>query len=76
MLTNADPPCAIVLSESASGLARYSAHSDTLSLVSASVVLAFDFRNAVHRGYCCGDWADSLPFCFLPARDTRRIAGR
>jgi hypothetical protein len=65
-----------VLSESASELAHESAHSDISSLVSASVVLAFDCRNAEHRGYCCWGWADSLHCCFLPAPDTRRIAGR
>lgn len=65
-----------MLSESASGLARYSAHSESSSLVSATVVLDFYLHDAVLRGYCCGGWADSLPYCFLPAPDTRRIAGR
>ena len=59
-LTVAHPPCVKVLFESASGLDRYSAHSDISSLISASVVLDFYFRNAVHRGYCCSGWAVPL----------------
>lgn len=61
-----------MLSDSISKPAHEPAHSETSSLISASVKLAFDFWNAVHRGYCCGGWADSLPYCFLPAPDTRR----
>ncbi len=59
-LTDAHPPCVKVLFESVSGLDRYSAHFESLSFVSASVVLGFYLQNVMRRGYCCSGWAVSL----------------
>ncbi|MEQ9229544.1 MAG: hypothetical protein RIF46_02605 [Cyclobacteriaceae bacterium] len=54
MLTNAHPPCVLVLFESASKLVRYSAHSDISSPSPPSFFLAEDLRNAVLRRYFIG----------------------
>ena len=46
-------------------LDRESAHSVASVLLASFFFLDLDFRNAVHRGYCCGGWAVSLPYCSL-----------
>ena len=41
-------------------LDRDPAHSAGFVLLATFFFLDLDFQNAVHCGYCCGGWADSL----------------